>query len=46
MVKQRNDSIEQFTKGNRPDLADIEKTELDILSAYKPAQLDLSLIHI
>tara|TARA_X000001036_G_scaffold237799_1_gene221828 strand:- start:189 stop:629 length:441 start_codon:yes stop_codon:yes gene_type:complete len=39
MVKQRNDSIEQFTKGNRPDLAKIEKTELDILSAYKPAQL-------
>ena len=44
MVKQRNDSIEQFTKGNRPDLADIEKTELDILSAYKPAQLDESAI--
>ena len=42
MVKQRNDSIEQFTKGNRPDLADIEKTELDILSTYKPAQLDES----
>ena len=39
MVKQRNDSIEQFTKGNRPDLAEIEKTELDILSAYKPAQM-------
>ena len=42
MVKQRNDSIEQFTKGNRPDLADIEKTELDILSTYKPAQLEES----
>ena len=42
MVKQRNDSIEQFTKGNRPDLAEIEKVELDILSAYKPAQLDES----
>lgn len=42
MVKQRNDSIEQFTKGNRPDLADIEKTELDIISTYKPAQLDES----
>ena len=40
MVKQRNDSIDQFTKGNRPDLAEIEKVELDILSAYKPAQLD------
>ena len=42
MVKQRNDSIEQFTKGNRPDLADIEKTELDIISTYKPPQLDES----
>ena len=42
MVKQRNDSIEQFTKGDRPDLAEIEKGELDILSAYKPAQLDES----
>ena len=34
--------IDQFTKGNRPDLAEIEKVELDILSAYKPAQLDES----
>ena len=42
MVKQRTDSIDQFTKGNRPDLAEIEKVELDILSAYKPAQLDES----
>jgi hypothetical protein len=42
MVKQRNDSIDQFTKGNRPDLAEIEKVELDILSAYKPAQLNES----
>jgi len=42
MVKQRNDSIDQFTKGDRPDLAEIEKVELDILSAYKPAQLDES----
>ena len=42
MVKQRNDSIEQFTKGDRPDLAEIEKVELDILLAYKPAQLDES----
>ena len=42
MVKQRNDSIDQFTKGDRPDLAEIEKVELHILSAYKPAQLDES----
>lgn len=38
-VKQRKDSIEQFTKGNRPDLASNEQKELDILSTYMPAQL-------
>ncbi len=42
MVKQRKDSIEQFTKGNRPDLAEVEQTELEILSKYKPKQLDES----
>ena len=45
MVKQRNDSIEQFTKGDRPDLAEIEQTELNILSAYKPAQLSDCLLY-
>jgi len=39
MLKQRQDSIEAFTKGNRPDLADKEKLEVDILTAYLPAQL-------
>ena len=39
MVKQRKDSIEQFTKGDRPDLAAVEQTELEILSKYKPKQL-------
>ena len=39
MLKQRQDSIEAFVKGNRPDLADKEKLEVDILSAYLPAQL-------
>ena len=42
MVKQRKDSIEQFTKGDRPDLAEVEQTELEILSKYKPKQLDES----
>ncbi|MEM8514460.1 uncharacterized protein YqeY [Massilia sp. MP_M2] len=39
MIKQRKDSISQFEAGNRPDLADIEKAELVILSAYMPAGL-------
>lgn len=38
-VKQRKDSIEQFTKGGRADLADAEKAELDILEKYLPAQM-------
>ncbi len=39
MLKQRQDSIEAFTKGNRPDLADKEKAEAEILRVYLPAQL-------
>ncbi|MEK7614616.1 MAG: GatB/YqeY domain-containing protein [Patescibacteria group bacterium] len=35
-VKQRKDSIEQFTEGNRPDLAELEKAELAILLKYLP----------
>ena len=34
--KQRKDSIEQFTKGNRPELAEKEAKELTILEAYLP----------
>ena len=39
MIKQRKDSISQFEAGARQDLADIEKAELVILSAYMPASL-------
>ncbi|MES2316022.1 MAG: GatB/YqeY domain-containing protein [Pseudomonadota bacterium] len=39
MIKQRKDSITQFEAGNRPDLADIEKAELEVLVAYMPAGL-------
>jgi uncharacterized protein YqeY len=39
MIKQRKDSITQFEAGNRQDLADIEKAELEVLVAYMPAGL-------
>jgi len=37
LVKQRKDSIEQFTKGNRPELAEKETKELGIIESYLPA---------
>jgi uncharacterized protein YqeY len=40
MVKQRRDSVEQFTKGGRDDLAEIETTEIAVLETYLPAKLD------
>jgi uncharacterized protein YqeY len=39
MIKQRRDSIEQYTNANRPDLADVESFELNLLSGYLPKQL-------
>ena len=38
-AKQRKESIEQFGKGNRPDLADKEAQELKVLESYMPQQL-------
>jgi hypothetical protein len=38
-VKQRQDSIESFEKGGRPELADKEKSELAILNSYLPAAM-------
>ena len=40
MIKQRNDSISQFTNGGRSDLAEKEQSEVDILAKYKPQQLN------
>ena len=38
-VKQRKDSAEEYTKGNRPELAEKEKEEIEILKVYLPEQL-------
>lgn len=38
-AKQRKESIEQFEKGDRNDLADAEKAELEIIDSYLPEML-------
>lgn len=39
MIKQRNDSIEQYKKGNREDLAAKEAAEIEVLKIYLPQPL-------
>ena len=39
MIKQRRESIVQYEKGARADLAEAEKSEIAVLSAYLPQQL-------
>lgn len=36
LVKQRRDSVEQYEKGGRQDLAEKEKTEIEVIEAYLP----------
>ncbi|MBI2068867.1 MAG: GatB/YqeY domain-containing protein [Candidatus Yanofskybacteria bacterium] len=38
-IKKRRDSVAQFEKGGRPELAESEKQEIDILMAYMPEQM-------
>jgi hypothetical protein len=40
LAKQRKDSIEQFKKGNRQDLVDVEEAQLKILDTYLPKMMD------
>lgn len=39
LIKQRKDSISQFTQAGRTDLADKESAEIDVLKVYMPAAL-------
>ena len=40
MIKQRNESIQLYEKGNRPDLADKEKAEIAVIQRFLPKQMD------
>src|SRR5262249_11862815 len=40
MIKQRNESIALYVKGNRPDLAEKEKAEITVIQRFLPQQMD------
>lgn len=40
LINQRRDSIEQFTKGNRPELAAKEAAEIEVIEEYLPKAAD------
>ncbi|BCL76033.1 aspartyl-tRNA amidotransferase subunit B [Jeongeupia sp. HS-3] len=46
MLKQRRDSIEQYTAASREDLADVERAEVEVLKDYMPQQLSLEEIAV
>lgn len=39
MIKQRRDSVEQFTQGGRPELAAAEQAEIAVIESYMPKQM-------
>lgn len=41
LVKQRRDSVEQYTAANRKDLADKEQFEIDVMQKYLPQQMSV-----
>jgi uncharacterized protein YqeY len=40
MIKQRNESVALYEKGNRPDLAEKEKSEIAVIERFLPQQMD------
>lgn len=40
MIKSRTESVEMYRKGNRPELAEKEESEIETIRAYLPAELD------
>jgi len=40
MIKQRRDSIEMYEKGGRPELAEREAKEIDVIESFLPEQMD------
>lgn len=40
MIKQRRDSIEMYEKGGRPELAEREAQEIDVIEGFLPEQMD------
>ena len=44
MIKQRNESIDLYKKGNRPELVDKEEKEINIIQEFLPKQLDKNVV--
>lgn len=44
-IKSRRDSIDLYKKGNRPELAEKEQKEIDVLTKYLPEQMDEAAVH-